>query len=328
MRALPSLFVGLAAVSAGCTSWHKVQTTGPAAPHVSLDGDARLSDVFSTHTGVWTAEYESQQRRPVQTRRVGEGIRRTFITGSLHGDDADSVRLLDTVAARLTDEPGETIVSRYLLLRTPNPDGLAAEQPWNANGVDLNRNFPSPRFVPGDNRSGRFPASEPETRIVLRLLADFQPDCVIQIRTANVSAVRVFANASGASALGTKLDQLPVERGRFDEISLSGSLEEFASQRLRTETVTIVVPKSTAQHPSTVDALLALCTGDTSIQSGVDQSAAVVSPRPGSGTAELTGTLEPIEQDGAHGFVELLPPPPESGSGVDRPGFYELPPPS
>ena len=54
------------------------------------------------------------------------------------------------------------------LIEDANPDGTAAaNQHWNAHGVDLNRNFPY-RWQPQDGvyESGPGPASEPETQAI------------------------------------------------------------------------------------------------------------------------------------------------------------------
>ena len=56
------------------------------------------------------------------------------------------------------------------LVESMNPDGQAAQVRQNANGVDLNRNFPykwGPIGVPGDSQyAGTGPASEPETQAI------------------------------------------------------------------------------------------------------------------------------------------------------------------
>ncbi len=132
----------------------------PLAAEPSAASARAVAGQTTAQSDVWRAAYESHGHRPIHTFRVGEGERRILVTGSLHGDDAESVWLLDAITARLTPEPIETPTSRCLFLRTPNPDGLAAAQRWNANGVDLNRNFPSLRFIPlSDSRNGAAAAS-------------------------------------------------------------------------------------------------------------------------------------------------------------------------
>jgi len=66
------------------------------------------------------------------------------------------------------------------LVPNANPDGVAAGDRHNAHGVDLNRNFPK-RWVPltGIYYSGPRPASEPETRALMRLLNRVNPDYVV-----------------------------------------------------------------------------------------------------------------------------------------------------
>ena len=69
------------------------------------------------------------------------------------------------------------------LVESMNPDGQAAQVRQNANGVDLNRNFPYKWGV--DRRAGRSqyagtgPASEPETQAIINLISQLRPDIVI-----------------------------------------------------------------------------------------------------------------------------------------------------
>jgi protein MpaA len=62
-----------------------------------------------------------------------------------------------------------------------NPDGTAAGTRQNADGVDLNRNFPY-RWQPISDPtfySGPAPASEPETRAAIKLIRRIKPSVTI-----------------------------------------------------------------------------------------------------------------------------------------------------
>jgi len=57
---------------------------------------------------------------------------------------------------------------------------MAHNSRFNANGVDLNRNFPASNRVK-DKRSGATAFSEPEARLVKQLIEQYSPDRIISI---------------------------------------------------------------------------------------------------------------------------------------------------
>jgi protein MpaA len=69
---------------------------------------------------------------------------------------------------------------RVVLLAVANPDGMAHRSRVNANGVDLNRNFPSTNRV-NDRQSGATPLSEPEARVIKQLIDQYSPDRIISL---------------------------------------------------------------------------------------------------------------------------------------------------
>ncbi len=115
---------------------------------------------------------ESIQGRPIEGVRIGTGPRSIVLVGAIHGSEQNSAvltgDLLDHFSANQHLLPAD--VSLYFV-RELNPDGVAVGSRYNANGVDLNRNWPTENWqpdtfdasgsVPGGG--GPYPLSEPET---------------------------------------------------------------------------------------------------------------------------------------------------------------------
>jgi murein peptide amidase A len=119
----------------------------------------------------------SVDHRPIVATRVGDPAAavRVLVVGDVHGNE----RAGERIVARLARSHPDGV--RLWLIRTANPDGVAAGTRQNAHGVDLNRNFPfrwqaGPRgtFYPGPKA-----ASEPETRAIMRLVRRVRPQLAL-----------------------------------------------------------------------------------------------------------------------------------------------------
>jgi protein MpaA len=147
----------------------------------------------------------------VQTRRLGTSVKGRPIYAYRVGDPDAKV----TAVAMSTfhgNEPATRQILRSIrdgrkvrgidlwLIPTINPDGLARHTRKNARGVDLNRNFPW-RWadLDGTYESGRGPASEPETRALMRVFEAVRPRFVVSFHQplngvdTSVRSVRRFA---------------------------------------------------------------------------------------------------------------------------------------
>ncbi|MET0909435.1 MAG: M14 family zinc carboxypeptidase [Ilumatobacteraceae bacterium] len=116
---------------------------------------------------------------PIVAERIGElGGRPVVVIGVIHGDEDDGVAIID----ELRSNPVPAGVELWLI-ESMNPDGQAAQVRQNANGVDLNRNFPYKWGVigaPGDSQyAGIGPASEPETQAIVNFVGQLRPEIVI-----------------------------------------------------------------------------------------------------------------------------------------------------
>jgi murein peptide amidase A len=120
---------------------------------------------------------DSVEGRPIRVAHRGDPDEtRVLVVGCIHGDECAGVRIADRLRA---GRPRGFL--DLWIVPTMNPDGRAAHTRQNARGVDLNRNFPyrwrrGPR---GRYYPGRRPASEPETRIAMRLIRRIEPDITI-----------------------------------------------------------------------------------------------------------------------------------------------------
>ena len=111
-----------------------------------------------------------------------------LIIGALHGVEPQSRDFCNYYIADIKDKP---FPPDYFLLVIPclNPDGIENEIRGNANGVDLNRNFPASTWknIPVSGNSayhpGINPASEPETKIIVDLINKFNFKKIIAVHT-------------------------------------------------------------------------------------------------------------------------------------------------
>jgi hypothetical protein len=114
----------------------------------------------------------SVEGQPIEGFRMGHGPRSLVLVGAIHGSEGNSAALVRDMHD-LFAHNRHLLAPEFSLYIVPalNPDGLQDNVRYNANGVDLNRNWPSDNWqtdtydasglVPGGG--GPYPLSEPET---------------------------------------------------------------------------------------------------------------------------------------------------------------------
>ena len=111
-------------------------------------------------------------------RQSGSDGARVLVIGCIHGDEFVGNRVVDI----LRDMPLEGNIDLWMV-RTMNPDGQQLRTRQNANGVDLNRNFPGNWQKIGKPGSWQYAgtdsASEPEVQGLVKLGELVKPEFVI-----------------------------------------------------------------------------------------------------------------------------------------------------
>jgi protein MpaA len=168
------------------------------------------------------------ERSIVRTQSIGRSARGRSVTLVERGDpDAPNKELV--VGCIHGNEPAGIGIAEQLesvplpperdlwVVEDANPDGVAAGTRTNARGVDLNRNFPwrwRRQGQPGDpHYSGPRPLSEPESRLLARLIVRLRPHVTIWFHQpyglVDASGGSLAVEREFASLVGLPVRRLP-----------------------------------------------------------------------------------------------------------------------
>lgn len=126
----------------------------------------------------------SVKGRPIVAHFYGSGGTTIMFTGGMHGSEPSGTTTLQAWAAHLDVNAYKIPAGRQVVIvANTNPDGIAAGSRYNANNVNLARNYAT-RDWKADietasgtivNGGGTAPMSEPETRALVNLTARLNP---------------------------------------------------------------------------------------------------------------------------------------------------------
>jgi N-acetylmuramoyl-L-alanine amidase len=178
----------------------------------------------------------SARDRPIRAVRVGDprARRKVLVVGEIHGNEPAG-RAVTRRLRRVRPPAG----IEWWLVDDLNPDGLAAGTRQNANGVDLNRNFPHRWRAMGRPfdtfHSGPGPLSEPESRAVAALVRRIRPRVTIWYH----QALRLVTRTGG----DRKLERIYARRSRLPHRRLAplpGTATGWQNSNFRGDTAFVV----------------------------------------------------------------------------------------
>lgn len=102
-----------------------------------------------------------------------------LVVGVVHGDEWQGEKIIE----KMMKLPHQ---NRILYIPCLNPDGKDFETRTNANGVDINRNFPAKnwKILPRDRYfGGDEPLSELESKFLKEIITEYKPDAILTLHT-------------------------------------------------------------------------------------------------------------------------------------------------
>jgi len=197
-------------------------------------------------SGARSIEGEPILVREVLPTDLDRSRARVLLIGGIHGDELSSI----SIVFKWFENSLEPTDFHWRISPVVNPDGMLRRraQRMNANGVDLNRNFPTPNWEEEsreywieqtDQNPRRYPGpsplSEPETQWLAREIDRFKPDVIV-----SVHAPHHIVDFDGPENPPERLGPLRLQLlGTYP-----GSLGRFAGVQLQIPVVTIELPRA------------------------------------------------------------------------------------
>jgi protein MpaA len=246
------LLLVLTAIAVGCAR-NRHQVEEPPGERRAEDGltDEHYMRQFA-HIP-WVEIGRSVEGRPIVKAEFGEGDDVTLFFTCFHGSERATPRFGFDFADLLHRNPSLLKPGRrVVVVPIQNPDGFVRGTRSNANGVDLNRNYPTANWgqqLDGRRRIrfGEAPASEPETRIVLKLLAELQPDRILSVHQPLECNNNDGPNGLALAHLLASYNGYPVEP--YIGFPTPGSFGTYAGQERGIPMVTLELPPGGAESP-------------------------------------------------------------------------------
>lgn len=289
----------------------------------------------------WDQKYKTTAGRSFEVKALGTGAHHVLVLGSLYGTESEAALIMDRILHNLTKNIEQYPNSKFLLVRTGNPDGCSYRVAGNVRGVLLDRNF---------SRSGQVKQvgtaqtrAEVETLTLLKVMDEFKPARIIHVRTshAQTGKIQFTSQDEAIAAFFRDFGKFTVDNTTRNEPETS--LAGFVSRTMKSDVVTVSMPVSKninsdwMTHRETLLAVLEklqpphhsppgkgreVNLNDGPFAEGASNDSSDVVPFGESKVFdELDPTIEVPE-------VEFLPPPPQANrteEALETAGVQELP---
>jgi len=217
---------------------------------------------FSTRTICHTTSVigYSVLGRSILAYTFGSGSTTVLFTGGIHGSEPSGSYIMHDFISYLESNAKKIPANKKIVVVPEvNPDGLAASSRYNANNVNIDRNFPSYNWTPNIDTSsglivnggGSSALSEPETKALANLTSNLQPRLEVSFHArgnlvgANQAGDSVSIGNMYASSVGYRsmIGQAEETMG----YSITGEYEDWAGEQ-GIPAILIELPTSNSRH--------------------------------------------------------------------------------
>ncbi len=132
-----------------------------------------------------------------------------LVVGVFHGEEPQGKFLIESYLEKSSDIAPKGI----MFIPCLNPDGMQYGKRTNANGVDLNRNYPTKNWELTETNEffgGESPASEIETKFMVEVIDEYKPELILTLH-APFKVVNYDGPAKEIAEKISKIINYPVE---------------------------------------------------------------------------------------------------------------------
>ncbi|MBQ3642791.1 murein peptide amidase A [bacterium] len=163
-----------------------------------------------------------------------------LIIGVFHGEEPQGEYLIN----KFLETDLSNIKNKLFIIPCLNPDGMRKNQRQNANGVDLNRNFPTKNWRITSRKEyfgGKEPESETETKFMTNIINEHKFDAILSIH-----APFEIVNYDGpAEALAKKISEITGYPVQGDiGYPTPGSFGNYCGVERNIPTITLELPET------------------------------------------------------------------------------------
>ncbi|MDB5180294.1 MAG: peptidase carboxypeptidase [Candidatus Saccharibacteria bacterium] len=212
----------------------------------------------------------SVKGRPIIAYYFGSGSSTVLYTGGMHGSERSGTTTMQAWVTYLQAHAAEVIPAgkRVVVVPNTNPDGIAANTRYNANNVNIGRNFATANWKADietssgvqKNGGGTSPTSEPESKALAALTRQLRPRLEISFHS---QGRLVGANEFGDSvAIGDIYAKMVGYKTMFYDAEavmgypMTGEYEDWMGESMNIPAILIELPSASGNYLNTQQAAL------------------------------------------------------------------------